>query len=81
MEMAMARNQVYFESFSDKIQRQEFSVIISEIHVDSSQDLFSPFGYENNTWVENVSQIILKYYRCIYKNEDIGIGVYEPLGK
>jgi len=78
MEMAMANNSAYRDGFWRAIENQEFSIIISEIHVDSYQDENKPFGYENNVWFEDVSYPILNNYVPIYLNHDLRLGVYIP---
>jgi hypothetical protein len=81
MEMAMANVLSYRDAFYSKIESHTYPVIISEIHVDAYQNPKAPFGYENNVWNDAVSSPILKYYRPIYVNKVVGIGVYAPAVK
>jgi len=78
MEMAMANNGPYLAQFWRDVQKQRFSLIISEVMVDSKQDINSPFGYENNVWSENLSYPILKYYQPVYVNRIVGLAIYAP---
>jgi len=77
----MANNHSYRDQFLENIMSHKFSIIISEIHADSYQSENAPFGYENNVWFDDVSFPILKYYRIIYKNEVLNLGIYAPIEK
>jgi hypothetical protein len=76
MEMAMANNRPYLDQFWEDIEEQRFPLIISEELQLGKQDVELPFGNENNIWVVNVSEPILKYYQLVYS--DAGLAIYTP---
>ncbi len=76
MEMAMANNRPYLDQFWEDIEEQKFPLIISEELQLGKQDVELPFGNENNIWVVNVSEPILKYYQLVYS--DAGLAIYTP---
>lgn len=81
MEMSMANNQEYLDQFYTDIRDQRFSLIISEILLVSIQDPLLPWGYESNSWSEDVSYPVLEFYTPIYTDGEASIGVYVPVEK
>jgi hypothetical protein len=80
MEMAMARNDEYFLEFSDKITRQSFSLIVSEVlWVGERLPEQNPYWYENNMWVNYVANPILEHYEPILINRTLGVAIYAPI--
>jgi hypothetical protein len=77
MEMAMANNNPYLNQFWKNIEKQKFSLIVSEKLQLAKQDINLPWGYENNVWVAGVSDPILRYYQLIYSGP--GFAIYIPL--
>jgi hypothetical protein len=65
MEMAMANNRKYLETFYDNLKNHRFSLIVSEPVKVNYQDRTDSFGEENNAWVERVSRQILCYYEPV----------------
>ncbi len=62
MEMAMANNRNYLETFYQLLKNHRFALIVSEPIKVNFQDRTDSFGEENNAWVERVSRQILCYY-------------------
>ncbi|MCL4559649.1 MAG: hypothetical protein M1281_03410 [Chloroflexi bacterium] len=62
MEMAMANNQPYLQAFRSDLDSHRFSLIVTEPLSDNLQTAEHVFGEENNAWVEQVVQPILKDY-------------------
>jgi hypothetical protein len=65
MEMAMANNPNYLNTFYDELRSHRFALIISEPLKLNRQDSSYSFGEENNAWVERVSGPVLCYYEPI----------------
>ncbi len=82
MEMAMARNQGYKQTFVNNLQNHKYSFIVSEVltiwakHFDPN--LFDRDWFENNVWIDFVGIPVLDYYSPIYINTNIGIAIYAP---
>ncbi len=76
MEMSMANNRPYLDQFWKDIEKQKFPLIISEKLQLAKQGVKSPFGNENNIWVSNVSEPILRYYQLVYSEGSLAI--YAP---
>jgi len=51
-------------------------MIVSEPLQLAKQEILDPLGAENNTWVSNVSEPILRYYQLLF-NKD-GLAIYIP---
>jgi hypothetical protein len=64
MEMAMADNPEYMDTFYSDMKNQRFSVIISEPLYFEQKGRFVRFGEENNVWVEKVARQIDCYYEA-----------------
>jgi len=62
MEMAMAGNEEYLYRFYDDLENQRFDMIIVEPLYDQLKGSGSPFGEENDIWVERISKPILCFY-------------------
>jgi len=62
MEMAMANNKPYLETFYRQIKEQKFALIVSESLKVIYQDRSYAFNEENNAWVKRVVVPILCYY-------------------
>jgi hypothetical protein len=62
MEMAMANNRNYLETFYSNLKNHRFALIVSEPVKINYQDRSDSFGEENNAWVERVSRQVLCYY-------------------
>ncbi|RPJ49684.1 MAG: hypothetical protein EHM21_06525 [Chloroflexi bacterium] len=64
MEMSMANNRPYLDRFQADLENHRFALIVADRQ---HKDLVDPevysFAEENNAWVENVSQPLLKYYK------------------
>jgi hypothetical protein len=65
MEMAMANNRNYLETFYENLKNHRFALIVSEPVKVNYQDRTDSFGEENNAWVERVSRQILCYYEPV----------------
>jgi hypothetical protein len=63
MEMAMAGNPDYLQKFREELKNQRFALIVSEPLYTRRKDESEIFGEENNAWVKQVSQYILRYYK------------------
>ena len=62
MEMAMANNPAFLETFYEDLRNQRFDLIVSEPLKIIRQDRSHSFGEENNAWVKRVAAPILCYY-------------------
>jgi hypothetical protein len=64
MEMSIANNRAYLDRFQRDLQNHRFVLVVADRQHEYIMD---PEGYsfaeENNAWVENVSQPLLKYYK------------------
>jgi len=76
MEMAIANNRPYLDRFWKEIEEHKFSLIVSENLQLAKQDIRYPFGFENNVWVGNVSEPILRYYDLVYSES--GLAIFSP---
>jgi hypothetical protein len=65
MEMVMGGNQVYLNEFHQRIQNQEFDLIISEPLRIKFKGRTESFGVENDYYVRDVSKPVLCYYEPI----------------
>lgn len=63
MEMAMGNHQSYLSSFYEKLQRHEFSAIVTDPISTVLQDSSRPFNEENNVWVTKVVIPMLEHYQ------------------
>jgi hypothetical protein len=64
MEMAMAGNRSYLDRFQADLANQRFVLIIADRQHRANRDPeIASFAEENNAWVVNVSEPMLKYYR------------------
>ncbi|MCJ7623398.1 MAG: hypothetical protein MUO76_07830, partial [Anaerolineaceae bacterium] len=81
MDLAMADDVEYFETFYDDLAAHRFSLIISEpLHAGFQEDVHS-FGNENNAWVRWVSIPVLCYYEPVAEYPQVGLMVLEPKEK
>ncbi|HEX6305743.1 MAG TPA: hypothetical protein VFZ76_16225 [Anaerolineales bacterium] len=78
MEMAMSGNAYYLDSFYQELSRHRFALIISDQQGARLKGSESPFGEENDVWVERVAQPLLQYYERKDLLKRFGIEVLEP---
>lgn len=79
MEMAMAGNRSYLDRFQEDMERQRFVLIIADRqHRDNRDPEIASFAEENNAWVLNVSEPMLKYYRQDLYFDTQGIQLLVP---
>jgi hypothetical protein len=80
MEMAMANNDKYFESFHSDLENQKFSLIVTgKLYPFEQRVSDSPYWYENNVWVQYVATPILEHYERYFIDDQSGIGIYSPI--
>lgn len=65
MEMVMGNNQDYLAEFHQRIENQEFDLIVTEPLGTTYKGKTEPFGIENDVYVRNVSEHVLCYYETI----------------
>ena len=63
MEMAMSNNRAYLEKFYADLREHRFIMIVAMKQNPFTQEVDRPFAEENNIWVEQVAQPLLRYYR------------------
>jgi hypothetical protein len=78
MEMAMGNNPDYMDAFHADLERQRFSLIISEPLNTQRQGKAHSFGEENDAWVERVSEPILCFYEPSISLDSVGVVLYVP---
>ena len=78
MEMAMARNAVYLDSFHDALREHEFGLIVMDQQSNIIQDEMAAFAIENNRWVKKVTRPLLCYYEPLVLYEDVGVELFVP---
>ena len=78
MDMAMANNSAYFESFYADLAKKRFKLIISDPLKVPQKSQNESFGDESNAWVKWVAQPVLCYYRPIALYKDIRIQLLVP---
>ncbi len=65
MEMVMGGNGDYLAEFRQRIENQEYALIISEPLVDKLKGRSAPFGDENDVYVRQVTRPVLCYYEPV----------------
>jgi hypothetical protein len=79
MEMSIANNRAYLDRFQRDLQNHRFVLVVADRQHEYIMD---PEGYsfaeENNAWVENVSQPLLKYYKEKLFFDTQGIQLFVP---
>jgi len=78
MNQAMRQNEAYFADFYKDLEAHRFSLIISDplpIVYKGSETIF---GEENDLWVAQVSEPVLKYYEPVQRLEKLGIWLLAP---
>ena len=78
MDMAMANNREYFETFHDDLANQRFKLIISDPLRVPKKSSSESFGEENNAWVKWVARPILCYYEPVETLKDIRVQILIP---
>ncbi len=63
MEMAMANNQRYFQSFEKDLSQHRFALIVTDPVGEHLQGDNSIFSEENNAYVTHVNHLLLTYYQ------------------
>jgi hypothetical protein len=80
MEMAMANNQAYLQSFEDNLKAHRYDLVVFEplagAKLKSSQ---YGFAEENNAWFLRVMGRLVKYYRLKASFPALDLDVLEPL--
>ncbi|HZD56886.1 MAG TPA: hypothetical protein VE136_09205 [Anaerolineales bacterium] len=78
MEMAMAGNERYLNTFYNDIRNHRFSLIISDPLGARIKGSEYPFGEENDVWIERITRPLLEYYQRKELLKSVGIEVLEP---
>jgi hypothetical protein len=78
MDMAMANNSAYFDSFYADLAKKRFKLIISDPLKVPQKAQNESFGDESNSWVKWVAQPVLCYYRPIATFKDIKVQLLVP---
>jgi len=78
MEMAMAGNQVYLNSFLTDIAQHKFELIITDPLFTVSKERNHAFSEENNAWTERISKPILDEYQELLNLEYSHVQILEP---
>lgn len=75
MEMVMSNNQPYLEEFHQKLENQEYKIIILDSISTITQKQKDVFWVENNLWVDKVVYPILEYYEPVFSFQQNSINV------
>jgi len=78
MEMAMANNQLYLQTFREDLRRHRFSLIVTDGMNVVIKDQNYSFGEENNAWVERVTVPVLENYTKKADLDLAGLSVFVP---
>ncbi len=78
MEMAMANDQGYLETFYQKLENHAFGLIVTEPLYINIQDRTHAFSEENNVWMDRVVAPILKYYQPVLTLNPFGTQLLVP---
>jgi hypothetical protein len=65
MEMVMGGNQDYLDEFHQRIENQEFDLIVTEPLKINFKGRTESFGIENDVYVRDVSKYVLCYYESV----------------
>jgi hypothetical protein len=79
MEMAMARNPVYLETFRRDLADHRFALIVSDVVRYNPQTRTDAFGEENNAWDDFVSAPLLCYYEPLIVFPESRVEVLTPV--
>lgn len=79
MEMVMGQNPDYMNEFKANIQNQNFGMIVTDPLFDKLKDPeISSWAEENNAWVDQVSDLVMCYYRRQISLSDFGVQILVP---
>lgn len=78
MEMAMSENRAYLDAFQADLKAQRYAFIVSNPLTTNLQGRMHSFGEENDAWVRNVSEPILRYYEPVFKSKEPGLMLLAP---
>ena len=78
MEMAMAGNTDYLETFHADLENHRFDLIIAEPLAVQYQGRARSFGEENDAWVNQVSTPVLCHYQPLAALQTAGVVLYVP---
>jgi hypothetical protein len=78
MEMAMADNRDYLESYYEDLSQRRFALIITDPMKDDLKGKEFSFGEENDAWVRNVVRPTLDAYQARKLYKELNIEVLEP---
>ncbi len=78
MEMAMAGNPDYLETFHADLETHRFDLIIAEPLAVQYQGRARSFGEENDAWVNQVSAPVLCHYQPLAALQTAGVVLYVP---
>lgn len=78
MEMVMGRNEEYLMEFRQRIKNQEYALIITEPLKTQYKGRSSPFGDENDIYVNQVSIPVLCYYEPVKRISKMPIQLLIP---
>ena len=78
MDMAMAPNATYFQSFYADLQAQRYALIVSEPINTSYKLSYDYFSEENNAWTVWVASPLLCYYRVKDNLSDVNVQLLVP---
>ena len=78
MEMVMGGNEEYLAEFRQRIENQEYALIISEPLVAKYKGRGKPFGDENDVYVRQVTEVVLCYYEPVKRITKFPIQLLMP---
>jgi hypothetical protein len=79
MEMAMAGNPIYLETFRRDLADHRFALIVTDVVRYNLQTRTDQFGEENNAWDEFVSAPLLCYYEPLVLYSESRVEVLAPV--
>jgi hypothetical protein len=78
MEMSMANNRPYLQTFHDDLKAHKFAIIVSSPLTNNIQGINHTFGEENNAWVRGVSKPVLCFYKPLKEFPAVKLVLYVP---
>ena len=79
MNQALGANEAYFERFRRDLERNRFSLIVSDPLPNSLQGRDHQFGEENDAWFTYVAEPLRRYYEPYLVLDEVGVWLLRPL--
>jgi len=79
MEMAMAGNDAFLNQLEEDLQLGQYSLLFSDRLTTNTQSTSQAFSEENNSWVNHISRLVLKYYTPVLDEKRLNLQVLRPV--